>query len=275
MSAALVDRAPAAAPAPARPHAGVVYLVGAGPGDPELITRRGWRCLRRAEALLYDRLVHPELVAAAPATAERIDCGKAPGRAALGQEAIVERMVALARAGRVVVRLKGGDPYVFGRGGEEGLALTAAGVRWQVVPGVSSALAVPAVAGIPLTHRGVAASFAVVTGHRAAGAGGPPHPLPVADTVVVLMGVAELPALVERFLAQGWPAATPAALVERGTLPGERVVEGDLAAIARRAAEAGVHPPAALVVGEVVRFRSRLAPGCEPAPWEEQAWLEA
>lgn len=247
---------PASASGPAR---GVVVLVGAGPGDPDLITVKGLRCLARAEVVVYDRLVHPDLVAEAPAEAERIYVGKRCGHHAVPQEQIQELLVEHARAGRVVVRLKGGDPFVFGRGGEEALACAAAGVRWEVIPGVTSAVSVPATAGIPVTHRGVAASFAVVTAHRACGEDAPDwRALAGVDTLVILMGVSRLPEITAGLLAVGRDPATPAAVVERGTLPDSRVVTGTLQNLANRAAQARVRSPATIVVGAVAALREEL-----------------
>lgn len=232
---------------------GLVYLVGAGPGAPDLITVRGARCLEQADVIIYDRLVDPALLNLAKPEAERICVGKAAGQPSVPQEAINQLLVDRARAGQVVVRLKGGDPFVFGRGGEEALALAGAGIPFEVVPGVTAAVAVPAVAGIPLTHRGVARSFAVVTGHTR---DGNLPDLPVADTLVVLMGVNPLKKIVTALLAQGRPATTPAAVVSEGTTPRQRVVTGTLADIADRAN--GLEPPAVLVVGQVVRLRGDL-----------------
>lgn len=238
---------------------GIVYLVGAGPGDPELITVRGLRRLREAEVVVHDRLVHPDLLAEAPAGAERIDAGKAPrwtrgrrsGRPSPSQESIHALLIDRARAGRVVVRLKGGDPFVFGRGGEELLACAAAGVPCEVVPGVTSAVGVPTAAGIPLTHRGLAASFAVVTAHRAADLDDVDWPaLARMDTLVVLMGVVRLPYVTAALVRAGLSRTTPAAIVERGTWEDERIVTAPLGELAERAAAAGVRAPAAIVVGE-------------------------
>jgi uroporphyrin-III C-methyltransferase len=235
---------------------GVVYLVGAGPGDPELITVRGLKCLQRADVVVYDRLVNPVLLAEAPGTARRVYAGKSSGREALRQEEINALIVRHARAGRVVVRLKGGDPFVFGRGGEEALACAAAGIAWEVVPGVSSALAAPASAGIPLTHRGVASGFAVVTGHCLGEDRVDWAALARIDTLVVLMGAARLEEIAE-ILLRYRPADHPVAVVERGTLPESRVWTGTLAELAAgEAMEIG--SPATLVVGEVVRVRASL-----------------
>jgi uroporphyrin-III C-methyltransferase len=254
---------------------GRVVLVGAGPGDPDLITRRGLSWLRRAEVVVYDLLVAPDLLDEAPPTALRIFAGKAAGRHYASQSAINAILIHHASMGRVVVRLKAGDPYVFGRGGEEVEACRRAGIAVEVVPGVSSALAAPAAAGIPLTHRGVAASFVVATGHEdptkdpaarggrvdwaALGAAG--------DTLVILMGMGALRAIAERLVAGGRDPATPAAVIHRGASRDQRVVCGTLGDIAARAATLGA--PAVIVVGEVARFAeateaSRLGPRRAP-----------
>src|SRR5216110_2483649 len=189
-----------------------VALVGAGPGDPGLMTVRGLELLRHADVVVYDRLVHPRLLDEAP-RARRVFAGKAAGRHALPQERITALLVTHARRGRRVVRLKGGDPFVFGRGGEEALALERAGVPFEVVPGVTAAVAVPAYAGIPLTHRGVASSFAVVTGHGCASERGRPvdwaRLATAVDTLVVLMGLERLAEIARELVARGRPAETP------------------------------------------------------------------
>jgi len=239
---------------------GAVYLVGAGPGDPDLLTVRGLRCLQRADVVVYDRLLDPRLLDEAPRRARRIYAGKGPGRQALRQEEINALLIRHARAGRVVVRLKGGDPFVFGRGGEEAAACVAAGIPWEVVPGVTSALAVPARASIPLTHRGVATSFAVVTGH-AAGTPEDGHEwaaLARIDTLVVLMGAGHLTEIADLLIAHGRSPETPTAAIERGMMPGERVLTGTLVTIAELAEREGLISPATLVVGEVVRLREIL-----------------
>jgi uroporphyrinogen III methyltransferase/synthase len=240
---------------------GRVALVGAGPGDPGLLTVRGRRLLRRAEVVVYDRLVDPRLLDLAPPGALRVFAGKRRGAHALEQEAINDLLVLHARRGRRVVRLKGGDPFVFGRGGEEALALAAAGIPFEIVPGVTSAVAVPAAAGIPVTHRGVSSSFAVVTGHEACGERVDWARLATAvDTVVVLMGLAGLEATARRLVEHGRPPATPVALVRAGTTGEQRTVTGTLADIAERARAAGLEPPVVAVVGEVVRLGERLGP---------------
>jgi uroporphyrin-III C-methyltransferase len=249
-------------------HRGSVALVGAGPGDPELITVRGLALVRRAEVLLFDRLVAEELVGQAPASALKIDVGKSPttisGRRSVRQEEIVDLLLEHAQCGRFVVRLKGGDPFVFGRGGEEVLACAEAGIPCEVVPGVSSALAAPASAGIPVTHRGVAASFAVVTGHCA------PQETAVSahdridwdaasrlDTLVILMGLARLDEIVAALLQAGREPTTPAAVIAQGTLPSERIVVGTLATLCPLVAASRISAPATIVVGEVVRLRTQ------------------
>ena len=244
---------------------GSVHLVGAGPGDPELMTVRGLARLRRAEVVVYDRLVAPELLAEAPAGAELVDVGKAPGHHACRQEEICELLIRRALAGKVVVRLKGGDPFLFGRGAEEALACAAAGVPCEVVPGVTSATSVPAAAGIPVTHRGVAASVVVVTGHCDGRDRVDWEAVARIDTVIVLMGLGRLSEIAARLLWHGRAPDTPAAAVSRGTLPEERVVVAPLSEIAERAAEAGLATPSLTVVGEVVRVRERLRAALDSA----------
>jgi uroporphyrinogen III methyltransferase/synthase len=242
---------------------GKVYLVGAGPGDPGLITAKGLKVLREADAVVYDQLASPELLQAAPPEAQIIYVGKKAGDHALPQDGINRLLVDLAREGRQVVRLKGGDPFVFGRGGEEAEALAAAGIPFEVVPGVSAAVAVPAYAGIPVTHRGLASLVTFITGHEDPTKGGSDIPWDVLartqGTLVFLMGVKNLAENCRRLLAGGRPADTPAAVIESGTLLTQRTVSGSLADIAVRAGEADIRPPAILVVGEVASLRERLA----------------
>ena len=233
---------------------GTVYLVGAGPGDPGLITTRGLELLRSADVVVYDRLVSPALVAEAPASAERVFVGKHPNDTATRQQDINALLVDRARRGRTVIRLKGGDSFVFGRGAEECEALRAAGVSFQVIPGVTSATAVPAAAGIPVTHRRVASAFAVVAGHECEGRSDLDwDALARVPTLVVLMGLSALPDIVARLRAQGMAPDTPAAVIASGTLPEQRTVVGTLADIADLAAAAALAPPAIVVIGEVVR----------------------
>jgi uroporphyrin-III C-methyltransferase len=235
---------------------GMVYIVGGGPGDPGLITVKGLNYLRQAEVVLYDRLIAPELLDEAPAEAELIDVGKEPSRHRRSQAEINALMVEKAQAGYTVVRLKGGDPFVFGRGGEECQALAEAGIPFEVVPGISSAVAVPAYAGIPVTYRNVSAAFTVLTGHSAADGATDWDSLPRKGTLVFLMGVKHLPEIVQELRVRGWKAETPVAVIERGTRPEQRVIVGTLEEIVELAQE--VEPPATLVVGEVVRLRAEL-----------------
>ena len=247
---------------------GAVALVGAGPGDPGLITIRGRALLAEADVVLHDRLGTGELLGACRPDAELVDVGKAPGRAPLTQDEINAALVAHARRGRRVVRLKGGDPFVFGRGGEEAEALAAAGIPFEVVPGITSAIAAPAYAGIPVTHRGLATSFTVVTGHE-----DPSKPSEQTDwaalarlpgTLVLLMAMGRLGTIAAALVAGGRAASEPAAAVEWGTTPRQRQVEATLGTIADRAAEAGVGAPAVVVVGPVAALAARI--GWRPVP---------
>ena len=238
-----------------------VTLVGGGPGDPGLITLRGIEALQRADAIVYDYLSPVELLAHAPPNAEIVYAGKRAGQHTLRQEEINALLIRLAQSGKRVVRLKGGDPFVFGRGGEEAQALTKAGIPFEVVPGISSAIAVPAYAGIPVTHRGVASSLAIVTGHedpRKEESSVDWGALAKMDTLVVLMGVGKLGQVVEQLLLHGRPKHTPAALIERGTQGVQRTASGTLADIVEVAERVGVKPPAVIVVGDVVALRDQL-----------------
>jgi uroporphyrinogen III methyltransferase/synthase len=234
--------------------------VGAGPGDPGLLTVRALERLREAEVVVYDRLVNPAILDEAPFEALRIFAGKRVGSHCLAQAEINAILIHHAGVGRLVVRLKGGDPFVFGRGGEEALALSEAGIRFEVVPGISSAIAVPAYAGIPVTHRGVAASFAVLTGHEDPSKDGDavdwPRLATAVDTLVVLMAVGTFPRIVRALLASGRPPETPVALIRWGTTEAQEVRVGTLADIVGRTR--GLEPPVVAVIGEVVRLRQRL-----------------
>jgi uroporphyrinogen III methyltransferase/synthase len=236
--------------------------VGAGPGDPGLITVRGLELLRSCDVVLYDRLVPPGLLDEVPPGAEKVFVGKRPGEVHSRQVVADALLIARAQAGKRVVRLKGGDPFVFGRGGEELEMLAAAGVPFEVVPGVTSAVAVPAYAGIPVTHRKMASSVAFLTAHEAAaepGApSGAPEPTANADTLVFLMGVTALREVATRLIERGRASNEPAAVIEWGTTGRQRTVVGDLASIADIAREAGIKPPATTVVGQVVRLRETL-----------------
>ncbi len=244
--------------------AGCVVLLGAGPGDPDLVTVRGAEALRRADVVVYDSLVARELLDLAPPDAERIHVGKRGHEDPIRtQREIHELLVARARAGQRVVRLKGGDPFVFGRGGEEASACREAGVRCEVIPGVSSALAGPAFAGIPLTDRRYAASFAVVTGHRDESRPWTTvrwdHLATAVDTIVVLMGMRNLARIAETLIAAGRPAETPAAVIMDAATSRQRVVTGPLVEIATRAQQAGLRAPAVVVIGDVVQLHETLA----------------
>ncbi len=259
----LIEAAAMGADDPTPRPPGIVYIVGAGPGNPDLITVRGLEVLGTADVVVYDRLVHQDLVDRAPPWAERVFVGKRSGGTAqrlVEQEEINALLVAEARAGRTVVRLKGGDPYVFGRGAEEAEALRAGGVAFAVIPGVTSAVAAPGSAGIPVTHRRYGSAFAVVAGHECDGPSDLDwEALARIPTLVFLMGARALPEIARRLLAHGVPATRPAAVVASATLPNERTVVGTLGTIARLAQRGGLEPPATLIVGDVVRVRAALA----------------
>lgn len=233
-----------------------VYLVGGGPGDPDLITVRGRRLLAEADVVVADRLAPQQLLEELHPDVELIDAAKLPRGRAAQQEEISRILVDRAQQGKVVVRLKGGDPYVFGRGFEEAIACADAGVPWTVVPGITSAISVPAVSGIPVTHRGVTHEFTVVSGHIP-----PSHPDSLINwqalaelngTLVLLMAVENMPMIAQTLIEYGRSPDTPAAAIADGTLPGQRMVSSDLAGIAAAMVDAGVGAPAVIVIGEVV-----------------------
>jgi len=242
---------------------GTVYLVGAGPGDPALITLAGVRALGRADVVIYDYLANPRLLEHAPRAAQRILAGKHGGGPKVEQEEINALLVEHARQGRTVVRLKGGDPFVFGRGGEEAEALAAAGIPFEVVPGVSSAVAVPAYAGIPITHRDIASSFTVLTGYEYPGKAEMAVQWDAVarrgGTLVFLMTTRQLRRNMERLLAHGIDAQTPAAVIRSGTTAEQETVTGTVTDIADRVEARQLQPPAICVVGDVVRLRDSLA----------------
>ncbi len=241
----------------------IVYLVGAGPGDPGLITAKGLECISKADVIVYDRLASPKFLACAKPDVELIYVGKASSRHTMKQEEINRTLVEKAKEGKVVTRLKGGDPLIFGRGGEEALELAAAGIKFEFVPGVSSGYACAAYAGIPVTHRGLTSSVAFVTGHEdptkdesdiawdklACGVG----------TIVFYMGVKNLPLIVEQLTKNGRDSSTPVAVIERGCSTSQRTVTGTLATIVDVAHEEGIKPPSLIVVGEVVTLREKLS----------------
>jgi uroporphyrinogen III methyltransferase/synthase len=241
---------------------GIVYLVGAGPGDPELITLKGIRTLRCAEVVLYDHLANPELLAYAPPAARKIDVGKEGGGRSMKQDRIIQKMIQLAQSGKKVVRLKGGDPFLFGRGGEEAEALAEVGVPCEVIPGVTSAIAVPAYAGIPVTHRRFASVVTIATGHE-----DPEKPESVlpwvemaraGQTLVLLMGIKTLERNVGRLLSSGCDPKTPVALIQWGTYPRQRTLMAPLNQIVAKAKKSRIGPPSVMVVGGVVSLRGKI-----------------
>jgi uroporphyrin-III C-methyltransferase len=250
---------------------GIVYLVGAGPGDPALLTIRARDLLFSCDVVIYDNLVNPELLRHAPTSAELIDVGKIGGGRQTPQERINRLLIEHARTGKRVVRLKGGDPFLFGRGGEEAEALKASGIQFEIVPGISSALAVPAYAGIPLTHRGLSSSVTIITGARAVDGAFSSETLSRAasvDTVVVLMGTAHLREIADGLIALGRSFDTPVAVIRWGTYEGQQTVTGTLQTIADEAERKGMRAPSVIIVGEVVSLRERLK-------WFEQGLTHA
>jgi uroporphyrinogen III methyltransferase/synthase len=241
---------------------GKVYLVGAGPGDPGLMTVKGLDCLRRADVVIYDRLIDESILSEARPGAEKIYVGKADRLHILEQDSINQLLLEKAREGKVVVRLKGGDPFVLGRGGEEAGILTRHGIAFEVVPGVTSASAVPAYAGIPITHRGVASSFAVITGHKASNRGEPriswDKLATGADTLVILMGMRNLAKIVDQLIKHGRSPSTPVAVITQGTTSRQRCLAGTLQDIVDKVGRENLQPPSVVVVGEVVQFREAL-----------------
>ncbi len=247
---------------------GKVYLVGSGPGGIGLVAQRAREVIDGADVILFDQLPGYEILSSLPSHAELVDCGKFGGRHTLEQDEIEQMMVDHAKQGKIVVRLKGGDPFLFGRGGEELEAVRAAGIKVEMVPGISSALAVPASVGIPLTHRKYASQVTILTGHE-----DPAKPAPALDwkllaqsrgTIVILMGVANLPKIADALIANGKSKKTPVAIIERGLRKDRRVTAGTLATIARKAKNAGVIPPAVIVIGDVVKLYNPDAPDLIP-----------
>lgn len=237
---------------------GKVFLVGSGPGGTGLLTCRAREVIDQAEVILFDQLPGEDILSTLPETAELIDCGKYGDAHTLEQEEIEELLIKRAQAGKRVVRLKGGDPFVFGRGGEELEVLREHGIEVEVVPGITSAIAVPASVGIPLTHRRYASSVTILTGHEDPGKTGSSHDWKAlaegGGTIVILMGVKNLPAIAEALLFHGMVPSTPVAVIERGLRHDQRVTIAPLAEISDAARKAGVKPPAVIVIGEVVRL---------------------
>jgi len=237
-------------------------MIGAGPGDPGLITVKGLNLLKKADVVIYDRLVSPQLVKQCKSSTRRIYVGRRPGEHAISEDDIVKMMIEEAHKGKHVVRLKGGDPMLFGRGGEEAELLRQAGIEFRIVPGITSAIAVPAYAGIPITHRKCASSVAIITGHDYFAK----HELvnwkklaTSVDTMIILMGMARLEEIVRELLLGGLPRNVKVAIVEWGTTSRQRTVTGTLSNIASRSKAHKLEPPAVIVIGEVVKYQRRLA----------------
>lgn len=238
---------------------GLVYLVGAGPGDPELVTLKAVKALGKADVVVYDRLSNPELLSYASEKAEHIYVGKKPGKPSAKQEQINAILISKARAGQTVVRLKGGDPFIFGRGGEECLALKNANITYQVVPGISSSLSVPAYAGIPLTHRSVSRSVTIVTGHTVGTnrVDQDWNALSKSETLVILMGMRNMEIITSRLLDEGMRSDTPAAVIQNGTRANQQSVTGTLSDIAQKAE--GLSSPGIIVIGETAKLADQLS----------------
>ena len=241
---------------------GTVYLVGAGPGDPKLLTVYGLECIQKSDVIAYDRLVNPKLLEYAKDTAELIFCGKLPGKHHLIQDEIHTLLVNKAMEGKTVTRLKGGDPFVFGRGGEEAEVLAKHGIPYEVVPGVTAGIAASAYAGIPVTHRDFATSFAIVTGHGRADKGADHLNWPALatgiDTIAFYMGVGNLAYICQQLIAHGRKAETPVAIIERGTTENQRTVVGTLETINDLAEQENIQNPSMVLVGEVVQMREKI-----------------
>lgn len=241
--------------------AGKVYLVGAGPGDPDLITVKGLRCLQSADVILYDRLVNPELLKQAREGSKLVYCGKLPNYHTMKQETINHFLVKYAKKGLQVVRLKGGDPFVFGRGGEEAEECRMNEVPFEIVPGITSGIAASAYAGIPVTHRTLSKSFAFITGHQAGDVAAEhqwSHLAKAVDTICVYMGVSYLSTIAKQLIQNGKSAQTPIALIHWGTFHDQKTVVGTLETIVDRVREAQISNPSMIVIGEVVRLHNRL-----------------
>ncbi|GHH96923.1 uroporphyrinogen-III C-methyltransferase [Neobacillus kokaensis] len=240
---------------------GKVYLVGAGPGDPDLITVKGLRCIKQADVILYDRLVNPELLKHAKEGAQLVYCGKLPHYHTMKQETINRFLVKYAKKGYEVVRLKGGDPFVFGRGGEEAEECAKNDVPFEIVPGITAGIAASAYAGIPVTHRTLSKSFAFITGHQAGDEAAEHQWSKLAtgvDTICVYMGVSQLPTIINQLIRHGKPSQTPIALIHWGTLSDQRTVVGTLDTIEDLVRQKQISNPSMIVIGEVVRLHEKL-----------------
>ena len=241
---------------------GKIYLVGAGPGEPKLLTLRAAELLSKADIVIYDRLVGKSILKLAPKSARKIYVGKRSGKHEVPQDKINELLISCSKEGKTVVRLKGGDPFLFGRGGEEAEILTENNIDFEMVPGVTSAVATPEYAGIPLTHRDYASSVAIVTGHRAGDSGKPVNWSKLSegvDTVVILMGMGSLEAIVKKLIEGNVNPDKPVAIIEQGTTKLQRSFIGKLKTIAQMAKENNVKPPAIIVIGEVAELGRKLA----------------
>ena len=241
---------------------GFVFIVGAGPGDPKLLTIRGLECIQQADVILYDRLVNPVLLEHAKKDSEFIYCGKEPGKHGLIQDEIHRVLVEKAKSGRCVLRLKGGDPFVFGRGAEEAAFLRKANIEFEIVPGITAGIAAPAYAGIPVTHRDYATSFAIVTGHGRAEKGQDFlhwKALTHIDTVAFYMSVGNIEHITKRLIAHGKNPNTPVAVIEWGTTEKQRTITGTIETITARIASKTITNPAMILVGDVVRVRDEIA----------------
>jgi uroporphyrin-III C-methyltransferase len=248
---------------------GKVYIVGAGPGDPELITIKALKCIQQADVILYDRLVNKELLDHSKPFVELVYCGKSPNNHTWGQETINQLLVKYASSGKVVTRLKGGDPFIFGRGGEEAEALAKNGIQYEIVPGITAGIAAPAYAGIPVTHRDVSSSFAVVTGHKNNG-----EPKDIdweslangVDTLAIYMGIKNLPYICRQLIKHHRNPYTPVAIIHKGTTNNQQTITGTLLTIVDKMKKANIRNPSMIVVGEVVHFHEKLSQFTEQPP---------
>jgi len=238
---------------------GKVYLVGAGPGDPDLITIRGLKILQKADVVVYDRLANPDLLMETPAHTKHIFVGKTAGKPSIKQDQINKILVDMTLTNETVVRLKGGDPLIFGRGGEELLVLASHNIPYEVIPGISSAVAAPAYAGIPLTHREFSSSFTVITGHTVSDNNFPVDwkSLSKCETLIILMGFRKLPVITKKLIHAGKPISTPVAIIEKATYKNQKVIYGSLLSIDHKARKLAT--PATIIIGEIAKLGHRLA----------------
>ena len=255
---------------------GKVYLVGAGPGDPGLLTIKAYKALKQCDVIIYDALVNPEILAYVPQDAERIFIGPSRHKSRITQREIEQVMIEKASQGCMVVRLRGGDPFIFGRGGEEAEAVTKAGIAWEVIPGISSGIAVPAYAAIPLTHRDCASSVGFITGHQCLNKATIQwDKLRVAlNTLVIFMGVCKFKEIINKLLECQYDPDTPIAIIESGTTPAQKIRTGTLGTIIENIEKDAIHTPALLVVGEVVAYRDKLIKHFSPDKLEYETIKE-